>query len=70
MSQATLSILQAPEVIAVNQDPLGIPADLVWKEGPEEVRQLFCHGDHLAKSHEIFAYSKLHCSTAFEFGFV
>lgn len=32
-------ILLAKEVIAVNQDPLGVAGDLVWKEGPAEV----CH---------------------------
>ena len=31
-------ILLAKEVIAVNQDPLGVAGDLVWKEGPSEVR--------------------------------
>ena len=32
-----LDILMAKEVIAVNQDPLGIPAELVWKQGHNEV---------------------------------
>lgn len=36
----TLAILKAPEVIAVNQDALGIAGDLVWKQGPAEVRAL------------------------------
>ena len=36
-------ILLAKEVIAVNQDPLGVAGDLVWKEGPSEVR-LAVHG--------------------------
>ena len=35
----TLQILLSKEVIAINQDPLGSPGDLVWKEGPLEVRQ-------------------------------
>lgn len=30
-------MLLSPEIIAVNQDPLGVPADLVWKQGPLEV---------------------------------
>jgi len=30
-------ILLAKEVIAVNQDKLGVAGDLVWKEGPAEV---------------------------------
>ena len=34
----TLGILTAPEVILVNQDPLGVAGDLVWKQGPAEVR--------------------------------
>ena len=32
-----MKILTASEVIAVNQDPLGVAGDLVWKEGPIEV---------------------------------
>lgn len=31
------SILLAEEVIAINQDPLGVAGDLVWKQGPNEV---------------------------------
>ncbi len=27
----------AEEVIAVNQDDLGVAGDLIWKEGPNEV---------------------------------
>lgn len=38
LDNATLSILKAAEVIAVNQDALGVAGDLVWKEGPEEAR--------------------------------
>ena len=38
LSPAALRILQAEEVIAVNQDSLGIAGDLVWKQGPHEVR--------------------------------
>eukprot|EP00884_Botryococcus_braunii_P001120 jgi/Botrbrau1/11008/Bobra.101_1s0006.1 len=33
----TLDILLAQEVIEVNQDPLGVAGDLVWKQGPYEV---------------------------------
>ncbi|KAK9834833.1 hypothetical protein WJX81_002251 [Elliptochloris bilobata] len=33
----TLAILKASEVIAVNQDGLGVAGDLVWKQGPAEV---------------------------------
>lgn len=40
MTRATLNILKSPEVIAINQDPLGVPGDLVWKQGPKEVRSL------------------------------
>ena len=32
-----IDILMAKEVIAVNQDPLGVAGDLIWKEGPNEV---------------------------------
>ena len=34
---AVKQILQAVEVLAVNQDKLGVAADLVWKQGPNEV---------------------------------
>jgi hypothetical protein len=37
LSKSALEILTASEVIAVNQDPLGVAGDLVWKEGPIEV---------------------------------
>ncbi len=38
MDNFTLSLLTAPEVIAINQDPLGVAGELVWKQGPAEVR--------------------------------
>ena len=37
LSKTALKILTAEEVIAVNQDPLGVAGDLIWKEGPIEV---------------------------------
>lgn len=37
LSKSALEILLAKEVIAVNQDPLGVAGDLIWKEGPLEV---------------------------------
>jgi len=37
MTQDTKSILLASEVIALSQDPLGVPGALVWKQGPNEV---------------------------------
>ncbi|DBA83192.1 TPA: hypothetical protein ACH3X2_006708 [Trebouxia sp. C0005] len=37
LSKSALEILTASEVIAVNQDPLGVAGDLIWKEGPIEV---------------------------------
>ena len=37
LDNKTLDILTAAEVIAVNQDPLGVPSDRVWKVGPAEV---------------------------------
>lgn len=37
LSRSALKILTAGEVIAVNQDPLGVAGDLIWKEGPIEV---------------------------------
>jgi hypothetical protein len=45
MTRQTLNILKSPEVIAINQDPLGIPGDLVWKQGPQEVAPHTCHFD-------------------------
>ena len=30
-------ILLAKEVLAVNQDDMGVAGDLVWKQGPTEV---------------------------------
>lgn len=32
------AVLLAAEVVAVNQDDLGVAADLVWKQGPNEAR--------------------------------
>lgn len=37
MTLSTLNILTAEEVIAVNQDPLGVAGDLVWQQGPVQV---------------------------------
>ncbi|KAK9812150.1 hypothetical protein WJX73_000379 [Symbiochloris irregularis] len=37
LKPSELKILKAKEVIAINQDPLGVAGDLVWKQGPEEV---------------------------------
>jgi alpha-galactosidase len=37
MSRETLEILSNPEVIAVDQDPLGVEGHRVWQEGPLEV---------------------------------
>ena len=39
IEQESLDILLADELIAVNQDPLGIAGDLIWKQGPQEVRR-------------------------------
>jgi len=40
LSREAKEILTAPEVIAVNQDPLGVAGDLIWKQGPLEVGHL------------------------------
>jgi hypothetical protein len=37
ITKDTLSVLLADELIAVNQDPLGVPGDLIWKQGSDEV---------------------------------
>jgi len=38
MDNFTLGLLTAREVVAVNQDPLGVAGELVWKQGPAEAR--------------------------------
>lgn len=38
LSRETLLLLKSREVIAINQDPLGVAGDQVWKQGPKEVR--------------------------------
>jgi hypothetical protein len=40
LSPSTRAVLMAKEVIAVNQDPLGVAGDLVWKQGAKEVGRL------------------------------
>ena len=40
LSREALAMLTNPEVIAVNQDALGVAGDLVWKQGPLEARPL------------------------------
>lgn len=43
MDNFTLGLLTAPELIAFNQDPLGVAGELVWKQGPAEVtRRAHC----------------------------
>jgi len=37
MTPETLAMLTNPEVIAVDQDPLGVEGQRVWKEGPLEI---------------------------------
>lgn len=37
LPEESYAILLAEEVIAVNQDPLGVAGDLIWKRGPSEV---------------------------------
>ena len=34
----SLALLTNPEVLAVNQDPLGSPGDLIFQDGPYQVR--------------------------------
>ena len=38
-------LLKSREVIAVNQDPLGVAGDRVWKQGPYEVPPLHLPAD-------------------------
>ena len=37
ITKDALSVLMADELIGVNQDPLGVPGDLIWKQGSDEV---------------------------------
>jgi len=37
ITKDALGVLSTDELIAVNQDPLGIPGDLIWKQGADEV---------------------------------
>jgi len=37
MSKETMSIFGATELIAVNQDPLGVQGDLIWQLGPQQL---------------------------------
>ena len=40
ITKDALGVLQSDELIAINQDPLGVPGDLIWKQGSDEVSQL------------------------------
>jgi hypothetical protein len=40
MTRPQLNILLSDEIIAVNQDPLGSPGDLIWKQSTNEVTDL------------------------------
>ena len=42
ISPTALNILKAREVVAVNQDDLGVAGDLIWKEGPLEACLPLC----------------------------
>ena len=42
LNKDQLDLVSNPEVLAVNQDSLGVPGDLVWKEGPAEVGLFPC----------------------------
>jgi alpha-galactosidase len=37
LSPKSLAILKAREVLALSQDNLGVPGDLIWKRGSKEV---------------------------------
>lgn len=50
LSREAKQILTAGEVIAVNQDPLGVAGDLVWKQGPLEVSTSSHRGGSLVVS--------------------
>ena len=53
ITKDTLGVLMADELIGVNQDPLGVPGDLIWKQGSDEVS---CPaGSSLRRSFEISA---------------
>ena len=50
LNREAKQILTAGEVIAVNQDPLGVAGDLVWKQGPLEVSTSSHRGSSLFAS--------------------
>ncbi|CAK0737181.1 hypothetical protein CVIRNUC_000868 [Coccomyxa viridis] len=37
ITKDALGVLQSDELIAINQDPLGVPGDLIWKQGSDEI---------------------------------
>ena len=48
-----LLLLKSKEVIAINQDPLGVAGDRVWKQGPYEARACVASWDTSAASAEL-----------------
>ena len=50
LDRSSLNILLASEVIAMNQDPLGVAGDLVWKQGPIEVCAWHCRRSTTAQT--------------------
>jgi alpha-galactosidase len=44
----SLAILKAREVIAINQDPLGVAGDLIWQQGANRVSAVLLHTDSQA----------------------
>ena len=51
LSSEAKQILTAGEVIAVNQDALGVAGDLVWKQGPLEVSTSSHTGSSIVSEH-------------------
>ena len=41
LKKEDLLLLKSREIIAINQDPLGVAGDRVWKQGPYEVSYSF-----------------------------
>lgn len=60
LSKSALEILTASEVIAVNQDPLGVAGDLIWKEGPLEVSTGMCIMVHITELVLVICHAHAH----------
>lgn len=61
MTPEQMEVVSNEEVLAVNQDALGVPGDLIWKEGPAEVR---CYVIRASVAF-LTKLTRLHCSVEY-----